>query len=840
MFDNQREIFSFRKYKAYGLASAIIAAFFLAGGVAHADEVTPATTAEVTQVAPTSDTQPAPSEGVTTDGSVVATYKDREGNDLSPNFTDFTDVPNGTAYSTPEKAIPAKVETLKTPEGLTKTVTTTYTLASQPTNNMGNVEGGKTIVVSYVYDNTVTTQTNGSVFATYKDEDGVEVGSPEKVITNQPGGTYYAAAARDVQGSAQSFRTPEGRTVTITTYSLISTPSNETGEVRDGEIIEVPYVYRKNVVTRFVPGNTPIHELPTASVTRFVDEDREEIKSDEFGSVSAPSMIGDTYEFTGRTETTDDGHIQTHIYKEVEFEVFGDAPQVDVPALDVTRYVNEFGAIVKDDEAGLVPATSMIGDTYEFTGRTETTEGGHIQTHIYKEVLSEIPGNAPIRYPAELQITRFVTEDGTKDVVPMGNGIVGSRSAIGEYQYTGRSTHEDGIHTHYYKLVESSVPGDASRADVPALDVTRYVNEKDEEIKDMVPELLPAPNMIGDRYEFTGRTVTTEDGHIQTHVYKEVEHAVPNDAPQVDKPTLLVTRYIDEDGFEIASSINGFASARKYIGEYEFTGLTKLNDGKDVQSHIYRKSTYEVPNVTPQVDVLELPITRHVDEYGYDLAQVEKGRQKPRTTIGTYEYTHRTRETGGITTHFYEPIRHEVPGDAPQVDKPALMVTRFVNESHAIIKEEAKGLVSAPSMVGETYQFTGRTETTEDGTVRTHIYQEVRSEVPGDTPIVDKPEAKVTRYVNNEDVDLKVPERGRHNPPSSIGDYEFSGKTTEKDGIVTHFYTRIPKRESFKWKRQKMNQNMEFQKLKDQNVKFKRLMNYLTQVIQTLLSELWY
>ena len=40
--DNKREIFGFRKYKAYGLASAVIAAFFLMGGVASADEVTSA------------------------------------------------------------------------------------------------------------------------------------------------------------------------------------------------------------------------------------------------------------------------------------------------------------------------------------------------------------------------------------------------------------------------------------------------------------------------------------------------------------------------------------------------------------------------------------------------------------------------------------------------------------------------------------------------------------------------------------------------------------------------------------------------------------------------------
>lgn len=48
--DNKREIFGFRKYKAYGLASAVIAAFFLMGGVASADEVTSATSDTATLV----------------------------------------------------------------------------------------------------------------------------------------------------------------------------------------------------------------------------------------------------------------------------------------------------------------------------------------------------------------------------------------------------------------------------------------------------------------------------------------------------------------------------------------------------------------------------------------------------------------------------------------------------------------------------------------------------------------------------------------------------------------------------------------------------------------------
>ena len=42
MFKNKKEIFSFRKYKAYGLASAVIASMFLAQGVVSADVVTSA------------------------------------------------------------------------------------------------------------------------------------------------------------------------------------------------------------------------------------------------------------------------------------------------------------------------------------------------------------------------------------------------------------------------------------------------------------------------------------------------------------------------------------------------------------------------------------------------------------------------------------------------------------------------------------------------------------------------------------------------------------------------------------------------------------------------------
>ena len=69
--DNKREIFGFRKYKAYGLASAVIAAFFLMGGVASADEVTKPTTSDVAAYVVTSPTE-ASADTVASNGEVAA------------------------------------------------------------------------------------------------------------------------------------------------------------------------------------------------------------------------------------------------------------------------------------------------------------------------------------------------------------------------------------------------------------------------------------------------------------------------------------------------------------------------------------------------------------------------------------------------------------------------------------------------------------------------------------------------------------------------------------------------------------------------------------------------
>ena len=189
---------------------------------------------------------------VTTDtvinGSVIATYKDTDGNVLAPQEAIKTNVAPNEAYTTDSKEIPSTTETVTTPEGLTKTITTSYELIENPTNKDGAVEGGKTIVVPYVYRKIVKEVTNGSVIATYKDTDGNVLAPQEAIKTNVAPNEAYTTNSKEIPSSTETVTTPEGLTKVITTsYELVSEPQNKNGAVEGNKTIVVPYVYRKIV-----------------------------------------------------------------------------------------------------------------------------------------------------------------------------------------------------------------------------------------------------------------------------------------------------------------------------------------------------------------------------------------------------------------------------------------------------------------------------------------------------------------------------------------------------------------------------------------------------------------
>jgi LPXTG-motif cell wall-anchored protein len=665
-------------------------------------------------------------------GSIVATYSDEEGNKLADDVNVKTDEYAGEDYQTEAKTIRPIYE-VETVNGLTKTTITRYELISTPANANGQVVAETTIVVPYVYRKVVTVDIKGSVIATYKDEEGNILASEEKVATNESDGTYYAAASKPIQASASSKITENGREVTLITYELIKTPDNETGEVVGGETLVVPYVYRKVVTNKLVPNNPPVVEEETLKVTRFHSDTGEELQSDVAGFEDAPNIIGD-YQFTGTTETNESGDVQTHIYKLIETEIPGDFPIVENPELKVTRFHTDQGEELQSDVEGFVDAPGMIGN-YQFTGKTELSEAGDVQTHIYTKIVTEIPNEAPKVELIDAEVTRYMLEDRETEIADWKPGLHDEEPTIGNYQYTGITENdEDGfVRTHIYKLIETSVPGDAPVVEIPELKVTRYTLEDGIEIKDAETGFVNAPNTIGD-YQFTGVTNMNEGNDVQTHIYKPIETEIPRESLVLDKIEYKMTRYVDEQGNELTLFDFGLREP-KAIEDYVFTGRTDSNEAGDVITHVYRKVEIEtkVPGDAPQVDIPELRLTRHVNEKGEELLPIEEGSNGPRKTIGDYEYTGRTDVEGGVTTHVYAPIRYEIPGDAPQYDIPELKVTRYVNEKGEEIKESDAGFIDAPKTIGK-YEFTGKTEFNEGKDVQTHIYKLVEKPVTPETP----------------------------------------------------------------------------------------------------------
>lgn len=108
--DNKREIFGFRKYKAYGLASAVIAAFFLMGGVASADEVTKPTTSDVAALTTTSPTE-ASANAVASSEEVAASNSAVETPAAANNATETPVVASGDTSSANNTAVASSADT---------------------------------------------------------------------------------------------------------------------------------------------------------------------------------------------------------------------------------------------------------------------------------------------------------------------------------------------------------------------------------------------------------------------------------------------------------------------------------------------------------------------------------------------------------------------------------------------------------------------------------------------------------------------------------------------------------------------------------------------------------
>lgn len=721
-------------------------------------------------------------------GSVIATYKDEEGNILASEEKVITNQNAGTYYEAAAKTIQPSA-TSKITENGREVKIVLYELIKTPDNERGEVVGGETLVVPYVYrkveinrlvpNNPPVVEEETLKVTRFHTDAGEELQADVAGFENAPlvignyqfTGTTELNEAGDVQthiytkimtevpGDAPSVEIPEAKVtrfhsdngeelqadvVGFEDASKIIGDYQFTGttELNEGNDVQT-HIYTK-IVTE-VPNEAPTVEVPEGQVTRYMLEDREtEIADWKQGLEEADPIIGN-YQFTGTTETNEAGDVRTHIYKLIETDKPGDAPIVENPTLKVTRFHTDSGEELKTDVEGFENADPIIGN-YQFTGKTEMNEAGDVQTHIYTKILSEIPNEAPKVELIDAEVTRYMLEDRVTEIADWKPGLHNEEPAIGNYQYTGITENdEDGfVRTHIYKLIETKIPGDAPKLDKEFGHATRYMLEdRVTEIKEAQEGLLEADKTIG-KYQFTGATDQTEDGSVITHIYKLIETDVPDDSPKLENPEGKVTKYVDESGKTIASDRTGFHEADKTIGKYQFTGKTITDKDRAVMTHIYKLIEGKVPNDAPSIDKMEYRLTRFVDEEDHELTLFEYGFVKPKDQIDDFKFTGRSDVDGDVLTHVYSKIKVEtkVPNDAPVHEKEALKVTRYVDEDGVVIAEESEGFVPAPKNIKK-FEFIGKTELSEDGNIQTHIYRKV-VETPEVPEVPEKPETTKT------------------------------------------------------------------------------------------------
>ena len=248
--------------------------------------------------------------------------------------------------------------------------------------------------------------------------------------------------------------------------------------------------------------------------------------------------------------------------------------------------------------------------------------------------------------------------------------------------------------------------------------------------------------------------------------------------------------------------------------EYTFVNLRKYNGTQEIQYSIkedemnfYMTSVtgdmengfnvtntwneqHELPGDAPTVEIPEFKITTFVNTNNEQIAEFENGFTEKKDEItfnGTkYVFKEKLPDQDGIRTYVYEEFHSEVPNDAPEVTLPELKVTRFVDENGTDIHELEENFVEKLDINGYVFK-----ETTETSDIRTHVYTKVETEIPNDSPVVEVPELKITRFIDTNGVELKNIVEGFVEKDSNIiyenEQYDYVN-TTEENGIRTHVY----------------------------------------------------
>ncbi|WP_238145008.1 MucBP domain-containing protein [Streptococcus suis] len=476
-------------------------------------------------------------------GNVVVNYTLADGTVIKDPVNDETNQKPGTEYNTTDN----KPETITTTDGKVYKLVPAATIG----NETGDVEAGKTIEVTYIYEEVKSDvvveyyNTAGEVIAkTVVDEDDKSVGTvyntdednkPEK-ITTEDGTVYYYKEVKDS-----------------------SAPT--TGKVAE-TTTTVQYVYEKagNVVVNYITEDGTVIKDPVK------DEENAEPGKTYSTEDNKPTTIttkdGKTYELIPTaTIGTEEGTVEagkttevTYVYKEVKGSV-------------VVNYVTTDGTVIQDPVTD-TPETST-GTPYDTTDNkpeTITTKDGKTYKLVPKLTQGSETGDV---VPGVTQVT-YVYEEVKGDVVVNYVNTDGKVIAtpVVDTKTTSTGTAYDTTDNKPTKIVEDST-GDV------------YYYKEVQVGSNETGTVVEGTTEVTYVYEKAGNVVVnyiTEDGTVIKTPVKDEENAEPGKSYDTtdNKPTTITT----EDGttYELVPS----ATIGTENGEVESGKTTEV-------TYVYRK-----------------------------------------------------------------------------------------------------------------------------------------------------------------------------------------------------------------------------------------------------------
>ncbi|MGF0112526.1 MucBP domain-containing protein [Streptococcus sp. SGI.013] len=520
-------------------------------------------------------------------GNVVVNYVTEDGTVIKAPVQDETDAPAGKSYDTTDNK-PAEIVT---EDGSRYVLIPSKTVGSET----GTVEGGNTTEVTYVYSKVETPAKK--VVTNHVDEVGNPIAPQEEGTTPNKSIPRYEFTGKTVT-DADGNTTHIYRKVTV----VAPTPDVKTGSVviryvesgNESNVLKDPVLDEDAVVTGTKYDTTDEGDKPAEIVkdgVRYVL-----IPSKTVGSETGTVEGGKTTEIT-------------YVYKKVANWI----PQIPVtpenptPVNPVVPYPFDPANPDKPIDPttpypdGEVPSIPHVPGYTPVDPKTNEPLKPVDPTNPSKGYVPPMPDESgtdtPIPYVQNGNVmVNYVTEDGIVIKVPVQDET--DAPAGKSYDTTDNKlntiTTEDGT-TYELVRVEGSETGTVvggkttevtyvyRKVEIPAKKiVTNHVDEAGNAIAPQEEGTTPNKSIPG--YEFTGKTVTDEDGNT-THIYRKV--------------TKVVTNHVDEAGNPIAPQEEGTTPNKgTSIPGYEFTGKT-ITDENGNTTHIYRKVVTPVDPTAP-------------------------------------------------------------------------------------------------------------------------------------------------------------------------------------------------------------------------------------------------